>query len=111
MQGVKLIKANHPSLNPLFIFLSPPSLSALRERLTGRGTESAETLKNRLEASTAEIEYARSTGAYDAVVVNDDVEDAYRRLKMCIVEGKHEQVGSQVPEMKEDPKQVAEKSA
>lgn len=109
-QGVKLIKANHPSLDPLFIFLSPPSLSALRSRLTGRGTESAETLRHRLEASTAEIEYARSTGAYDAVVVNDDVNEAYSKLKTCIVEGKHEQVGKTVPEMKEDPAEVAQKS-
>jgi guanylate kinase len=79
--------------------------------LTGRGTESVESLARRLEASTAEIEYARSTGAYDAVVVNDELEEAYRKLKMCIVEDRLQEVGAQVPEMKEDPAEVAEKTA
>ncbi|KAL7006232.1 guanylate kinase [Cystobasidiomycetes sp. EMM_F5] len=106
-QGVKLIKANHPSLNPVFIFLSPPSLSALKDRLTGRGTESEASLTNRLAASTAEIEYARQSGSYDAVVVNDNLDKAYSRLKLCIVEDRLSEVGCTVPEMSETPKQVA----
>lgn len=107
-QGVKLIKANHPDLSPIFIFLSPPSLGALKERLTGRGTESAETLAHRLAASTAEIEYARETGAYDAVVVNDNLEHAYQLLRKAIVEDRWKEIGAEVPEMKEDPKEVAQ---
>lgn len=100
-QGVKLIKANHPSLNPIFIFLSPPSLSSLKSRLRGRGTESEETLANRLAASTAEIEYARTKGAYDAVVVNDNLEQAYKDLRKCIAEDKWQEVGNTVPDMSE----------
>lgn len=38
-QGVKLIKENHPQLDPVFLFISPPSFASLKERLTGRGTE------------------------------------------------------------------------
>lgn len=109
-QGVKLIKANHPSLDPIFIFLSPPSLSALRARLSGRGTETAEAVAARLAASTTEIEYARTPGAYHAVVVNDDLDTAYEKLKKCIVLGQWQEVGNQVPEMKEDPVEVAEKT-
>lgn len=109
-QGVKLIKANHSSLNPIYIFLSPPSLSSLRSRLTGRGTETVEALTSRLEASTAEIEYARTPGAYDAVVVNDNLEQAYSQLRMCIIENRWKEVGNHVPAMKEDPHEVAEHS-
>ena len=109
-QGVKLIKANHPSLHPKFVFISPPSLSSLRSRLTGRGTETVETLTNRLAASTAEIDYARIEGAYDAVVVNDDLEHAYTQLRKCVAEDRWEEVGKQVPEMKEDPQELAEKT-
>lgn len=109
-QGVKLIKANHPSLEPLFIFLSPPSLSELRKRLSGRGTETAEAVAARLGASTTEIEYARTPGAYHAVVVNDDLDSAYEKLKRCIVLGQWQEVGNEVPEMKEDPEEVAQQT-
>jgi guanylate kinase len=109
-QGVKLIKANHPSLDPLFIFLSPPSLYELRKRLSGRGTETAEAVAARLQASTAEIEYARQPNAYHAVIVNDNLDEAYKKLKKCIVEGKWQEIGNTVPEMEEDPVEVAEKT-
>lgn len=107
-QGVKLIKANHPSLDPLFVFLSPPSLSELRQRLSGRGTETPEAIATRLAASTTEIEYARTPEAYHAVVVNDDLTSAYERLKRCIVLGQWQEIGNAVPEMKEDPEEVAQ---
>lgn len=85
----------------MFIFLSPPSLSALRERLSGRGTETPEAVTARLNASTNEIEYARTPNAYHAVVVNDDLDSAYEKLKKCIVLGEWKEVGKKVPEMKE----------
>ncbi|GAA5835680.1 hypothetical protein JCM11251_002996 [Rhodosporidiobolus azoricus] len=88
-QGVKLIKKNHPYLNPLYVFISPPSLSSLKTRLTGRGTESAESMSARLAAAVGELEYAKS-GAFDVVVVNDDLERAYKVLRDVIVEGKTE---------------------
>jgi guanylate kinase len=88
-------------LDPLYIFLSPPSLSALRERLSGRGTETPEAVAARLDASTTEIEYARTPDAYHAVVVNDDLDSAYEKLKKCIVLGEWQEVGNKVPEMKE----------
>ena len=85
-QGVKLIKTNHPSLNPLYVFISPPSLSSLRTRLTGRGTESDSSMKARLDAAIGEVEYAK-TGAFDIVVVNDDLERCYSVLRKVLVEG------------------------
>jgi guanylate kinase len=79
-QGVKLIKSNHPSLNPVFLFLAPPSLPELKKRLTGRGTETADSLQKRLDAALSEIKYA-TEGGHEVVIVNDDVDRAYALLE------------------------------
>lgn len=55
----------------LSIFLMPPSLDVLKERLQKRGTESASSLAKRLEKASAEIAYAQY---FDKVVVNDNLE-------------------------------------
>jgi len=80
-QGVRLIKQNHPDLQPVFVFISPPSLPALRARLSGRGTETDETLKARLEAALEEIAYARGAGVHDVLIVNDELDRAYALLE------------------------------
>ena len=54
-----------------FIFLVPPSLDVLRERLTGRGTDSPDQIAKRLEVARGEL---RAIGAFDYAVVNDDLE-------------------------------------
>jgi guanylate kinase len=54
-QGVKLIKQT--SLNPIFIFMKPPSMEVLEQRLRGRNTESEESLQKRLLIAKAEMEY------------------------------------------------------
>ncbi len=79
-QGVKLIKSNHPTLNPVFLFLSPPSIPALKSRLSGRGTETQESLDARLGAAIGEIKYAVE-GGHDVVIVNDDLDRAYGLLE------------------------------
>ncbi|GME85036.1 unnamed protein product [Ambrosiozyma monospora] len=83
MQGVKSVKKT--DLNARFLFIAPPSVEDLKKRLTGRGTETPESLQKRLDAATAELEYAK-TGAHDRVIVNDDLEKAYRELKEFIFE-------------------------
>ena len=55
----------------LFIFLAPPSLDDLRERLVGRGTESDEKIQSRVNEARKEVEMMN---LYDYVVVNDEVE-------------------------------------
>ncbi|CEP63697.1 guanylate kinase LALA0_S09e00474g [Lachancea lanzarotensis] len=83
MQGVKAVKKT--DLNARFVFVAPPSVESLRDRLTGRGTETPESLEKRLDAATAELEYAE-TGAHDKIVVNDVLEDAYQNLKDFVFE-------------------------
>lgn len=65
----------------LSIFVRPPSIESLRERLTQRGTESETTLKLRLERAEMELQRAN---LFDAVVINDRLEDAYRDLTQLI---------------------------
>ena len=61
----------------LAVFIQPPSLEILRERLLKRGTESDESLKLRLERVAFEMEYRDS---FDITVVNDDLERAYSEI-------------------------------
>jgi guanylate kinase len=65
----------------LSVFLLPPSLDVLRERLTARGTESDETLKTRLERADMELSMA---SRFDFTVVNDDLDRAYGELDALI---------------------------
>ncbi|KAH8093755.1 guanylate kinase [Cristinia sonorae] len=77
-QGVRQIKATN--LNPVYLFISPPSMAALRDRLSGRGTETEASAAKRLATAQKEIAYAKE-GAHDIVIVNDDLDRAYELLK------------------------------
>lgn len=57
----------------LSIFIQPPSLQALRERLVSRGTDSPDVIENRLARAGYELGFASK---FDAVVVNDDLDVA-----------------------------------
>ena len=59
------------------VFLAPPSWEVLRDRLTGRGTESPESVRRRLEAAQREL---AAQGEFDAVIVNTEVEQAAEAL-------------------------------
>jgi guanylate kinase len=79
---VRLIKQNHPDLDPVFVFISPPSLEELRSRLVGRGTETDEAVKARLETALNEIAYVKDDPkVVNVVVVNDELDRAYNLLE------------------------------
>lgn len=82
MQGVKQVKNTH--LNARYLFLSPPLIELLKARLVGRGTETEDSVAKRVAAAAAEMEYAK-TGAHDKIVVNDDLETAYKEFKEFIL--------------------------
>ena len=69
----------------LFIFLAPPSLSALEDRLIGRGTETADVIKSRVLKAREELEMMN---LYDYVVENDEVQNACERIN-AIVTAEH----------------------
>ena len=74
LQGVRQVKES--DLNPVYLFISPPTMEELEKRLRNRGTDSEEAVQKRLKAARDEILYAR-TGAHDIVIVNDNADDAY----------------------------------
>ncbi|KAL9940683.1 hypothetical protein V8E36_000171 [Tilletia maclaganii] len=99
-QGVRLIKQNHAYLNPIFIFISPPSFSALRERLSGRGTETPDSIRRRIGMAAEELAFARTPGSFDAVVVNDNLDRAYELLR-ALIRGERTSSDELPPEEKE----------
>jgi len=66
----------------VFIFVLPPSLASLEERLRGRGTDSDERIRLRLENARREIALVTE---YDYAVVNDDLKAALDRVASIIV--------------------------
>ncbi|KAG8193859.1 hypothetical protein JTE90_011420 [Oedothorax gibbosus] len=79
MNGVKSLRKT--SLNPKFIFVKTPSIEVLEQRLRSRNTESEESLQKRLAKAKEELVYGEIPGNFDLIIVNDDVEEAYRQLK------------------------------
>lgn len=69
----------------VFIFLTPPDLDELKDRLVGRGTDSEEVIRQRIERAKEEIALMRE---YDYAVVNDEVPLAAERVKR-IIEAEH----------------------
>ena len=65
----------------LTVFLSPPSLEVLKERLELRGTETDETLATRIERARNEMLYA---DRFNAIVINDRLENAYEQVKELV---------------------------
>ena len=57
----------------LTLFIQPPSIERLRERLERRGTDAPEVIEHRLAKAETELSFAPK---YDAIVVNDDLEEA-----------------------------------
>lgn len=82
IQGVKQVKKS--DLHPHYVFVKPPSLESLKQRLLDRKTESSESLKLRLKAAQSEMDYGTTAGNFDIIVVNDDLENAYVKLKNFI---------------------------
>ncbi|MFB9762246.1 guanylate kinase [Ectobacillus funiculus] len=83
VQGALQVKKAFPE--GVFIFLAPPSLSELKSRIVGRGTETEDVIHNRLTVAKEEIEMM---DAYDYVVENDEVQLACDRIKAIVV-GEH----------------------
>lgn len=83
VQGALQVKSKVP--DGVFIFLTPPDLAELQDRLVGRGTDSKEVIAQRIEKAKEEIAMMRE---YDYAVVNDQVPLAAERVKR-IIETEH----------------------
>ncbi|WP_455454394.1 guanylate kinase [Streptococcus salivarius] len=83
VQGALQVKKKVP--DAVFIFLTPPDLNELQERLVGRGTDSEEVIAQRIERAREEIALMSE---YDYAIVNDEVPLAAERVKR-VIEAEH----------------------
>lgn len=84
VQGGAQLRKQYPS--GLFIFLLPPSVEALKDRLQQRGTEGERELRRRLLQAAREMEVVDQ---YDFVVINEDLREAVRVIETIIRTEEH----------------------
>ena len=75
-QGARQVRKLYP--NAIGVFILPPSLKALEERLHGRGTDSEEVIQRRMSKAVAEMSHYDE---YDFVIVNDDFDTALTQMQ------------------------------
>ena len=78
VQGVQQVKRT--ALCPRFVFVAPPSMPVLEERLRARGDDDESKILEQLESAHDELEFGRAVGNFDRVIVNDDLETAFAEL-------------------------------
>ena len=76
LEGARQIRKSFPEA--LQIFLAPPNLFELEKRIRGRGTETEESIKDRLAIANKEINAKKE---FDAVVVNENIDRACREIE------------------------------
>ncbi len=81
VKGGLNVKRQYP--DALSIFIQPPSIDVLRERLIGRGTDSIETINQRVSKAEYELSFAPQ---YDKSVVNDNLNEAVAQTTSIILE-------------------------
>lgn len=79
-QGAQQVRRMLPAA--ISIFILPPSIAILRERLQNRGQDNAETIARRMQDAVAEMSHYRE---FDYLVVNDDFATALMQLKSIII--------------------------
>lgn len=90
IQGALQIKEAYPEA--VFIFILPPSMSELRKRITGRGSETEESLALRMGETLKEISYIDK---YDYCVINGELREAVERVT-AIIMAEHSRVSEDV---------------
>ena len=81
IEGKGAMQVREKVSDGLFIFLTPPDLMELRQRIINRGTDDLETIDKRMEKAKDEIEMMQN---YDYAVVNDEVAKAAEKIKTII---------------------------
>lgn len=103
IQGALQVKERYPE--GVFVFIVPPSMEELRNRIVGRGTETLEAINKRFSSAYDEIDLMSN---YDYYIINDTVQKATKRLQ-CILEAERyrilpENVTELIQELKEEKK-------
>lgn len=76
VQGAIAVQKKYPDQS-LSLFIQTPSILELKRRLEHRGTETPETLNERVKKAELELSYAPQ---FDSIIINDDLEEATQQL-------------------------------
>ena len=79
LEGARQVRKTFPE--GFQIFIAPPSFSELENRIKGRGTESSDAIANRLKRAKKEL---KAQNEFDAVVINDNLDNAFLEIKNII---------------------------
>ncbi len=80
VQGAALLRAS--GVDGVFIFILPPNMAELRQRLAGRNTDSAEVIERRMRNAIGEI---RAASGFDYLVINDELPRAVATVQAIMV--------------------------
>ena len=83
IQGALKVKEQYP--DAILLFIMPPNALTLKNRLTGRGTETEEVIDARLKRAADEAE---GIEAYDYILINDDLDACVEQMH-CLIQGQH----------------------
>lgn len=100
IQGARKVKEQFP--DTLMLFVVTPDAATLKERLTGRGTESPDVIRDRLRRASEEAE---GIGAYDYLVVNDDLDTCVAKVH-ALIESEHCRISRNTDYIKEMQKEM-----
>lgn len=79
VQGAMKVRSEYPEA--VFIFVLPPSMHELRNRIVGRGTETEEVINERLKTAAWEFSHIAK---YNYILLNDNIESAVERFSAII---------------------------
>lgn len=99
IKGALEVRRNYPQ--GVFIFILPPSMTELRKRITGRGSEEPELINVRLAGALKEVTYIDK---YDYCVVNDQLTEAVNRVEAIMV-AEHSRVSADIYQLIEEYKE------
>ncbi len=105
IQGALQVKDRYPE--GVFVFIVPPSMEELRNRIVGRGTETLEAINKRFSSAYDEIDLMSN---YDYYIINDTVQNATKRLQYILEAERYrilpENVTELIQELKEEKNNV-----
>lgn len=85
VQGVDSVKNSVLNKDAFYLFIAPPDLEKMKNRLWARGTETEDSLRTRLENAKHELQYKDRPDFWDAIIINDDVDVAYDEFRSVML--------------------------
>jgi guanylate kinase len=79
-QGANQVRCQFPEC--VSIFILPPSIAALEQRLTGRGTDHSDIIKRRMAAASEDVAHVAE---FDYVIINDDLNEALKEFNAIVL--------------------------